>query len=125
MVVQITPLNRKQKPIFFKLFVNMKYFPTFVTVKAHHSFECLTRGSKKLVNPLGRGSERQLLMGFVFIWLAVRAKLWFSRSLVQVNGLLDVSKPSGKLSFSTGVFFFSLPFFKVLNTFSFPFFSFN
>jgi hypothetical protein len=124
MVVQITPLNRKQKPIFLKVFVNMKYFPTFVTVKVRHSFECLTSW-ENIESPMGDGSVHLNSSGLMFLRPAVRAKLWFSRSLVQVNSLLDVSKPSRKLSFSTGVFFFSLPFFKVLNTFSFPFFSFN
>jgi hypothetical protein len=91
-------------------------FVYFASVKTDQRKNCLTIGMI-FYNPLGRGCRCQLLKGFVFIRHAVRAKLWQLRSLVQVNSVLDLGKPQGQIVVFLGVFFFCLPFFKVLTRF--------
>lgn len=55
----------------------------FATVRARHSFECLTSG-KILVNPFGEGSEHLIRMGFVF----------YGFSLLRAFGLSPVASPT-------------------------------
>jgi hypothetical protein len=113
-------LNIKMKVLFAKF----TGFYTFASVKVRHSYECLTSG-KDFKSPMGDGSVHLNSSGLLFLRHAVRAKLWFTRSLVQVNSLLDKRKPSRRLIFFIGVFFFCFPLFKVLNTFCFLLFSFE
>jgi len=93
----------------------------FATVKARHSFECLT-SCKNIDNPLGDGSEHLTLMGFLFLRHAVRAKLAMSNCLGQANSVLDKTvNLAGQLLFLGGLFL-SFPFVITLINFSLSFF---
>jgi hypothetical protein len=107
------------------LFANITGFYTFASVKGDPLKNGLNEAVKIYRNPQRGGRHPQISVGSLFLRHAVRAKLWFTRSLVQVNSVLDERKPRGRLIFFMGVFFFCFPLFKVLNTFCFLLFSFE
>ena len=91
-------------------------FVYFVPVKVTHALACLTSG-KTYMKPTAGWMVTPERGGFLVLWLAVRAKLWLIRSLVQVNTVLGYDKPQGQSIVFLGVFFFCLPFFKVFTRF--------
>jgi len=80
----------------------------FTSSKVYHSSECFDCG-KNFNRPFQGGRTPQTGRVFRFYSLCeMLAKLWLTGSLVQVNSLLDESKPSRRLyNFLRGDFFFS------------------